>query len=591
MLINGVPISGRKAKIGEKDVITITNSQLVFTSSGVYYYTRARGGVSVDATDLLVRSGRGPRQKVRVNHVSLSIRPGELVAFVGGSGAGKSTLLSCVCGYLPPVQGKVYVNGLDLYRNYSALNKLIGYVPQSDIVFDSLTLRDMLRYTAKLRLEDLSNEERECAIDEAVRLVQMSDMKDHLIGRMSGGQRKRASIAVELLSNPNLLFLDEPCSGLDPGTERSLMYSLRAMADDGKTVILVTHSTLQLRLCDKVVFVGRGGNLCFFGHFDEALRFFGVNDVVDIYPKLDSEAAQWREKFAQYREAGAPQTNMTFEPSRAKAHRLRQFPVLLARNFRLLFNDRKGLIKQFGQTVILALLTSLVADGAQFEQYEATKSLFFILACVCCWIGLCMAIPEICKERSILRREYMAGLSPVSYILGKFVMLGALCLVHSVIVTLAFALLIGLPESGTFMPALIEMLLTSFLIALSSSTMGLALSAASASADKAMKLAPLLLVPQILFSGVVFALDGVADVISTLVVCRWGMEAYGATANLNELPLKLQLAGLPIPHEAESIFERTTGHMLLAWGILAIFTLALLALTRLILLRLRKEES
>ena len=189
-----------------------------------------------------------------------------------------------MCGYLQPTQGEVYINGVNLYQNFDSLKKLIGYVPQSDIVYDNLTLHDMLLYTAKLRLpKDTTPTEREAAITRAIDMVELPEKRDSLIKSLSGGQRKRASIAVELLSDPNLLFLDEPASGLDPGTERNLMQSLRKMADGGKTVILVTHSTLQLKMCDKIVFMGKGGNLCFFGSYAEALTFFGVSDIVDVY--------------------------------------------------------------------------------------------------------------------------------------------------------------------------------------------------------------------------------------------------------------------------------------------------------------------
>ena len=180
------------------------------------------------------------------------------MAIIGGSGAGKSTILNCMCGYLPPDKGEVYINGINLYQNFDLVKKLIGYVPQSDIVYDNLTLHDMLFYTAKLRLpKDTSRNECEVAIDRAINLVELKEKKNSYIKALSGGQKKRASIAVDLLSDPNLLFLDEPTSGLDPGTERNLMYSLRNMADHGKTVILVTHSTLQLKLCDKIVFYGK----------------------------------------------------------------------------------------------------------------------------------------------------------------------------------------------------------------------------------------------------------------------------------------------------------------------------------------------
>ena len=598
VIVNGKPLEKHAQRLQEKDVITITNSQLLFTTSEIYYYCHSKSGISVDADDILIQSRQGRVLKTRSNHVSLNVLPGELVALVGGSGAGKSTLLNCLCGYLPPRKGHVYISGLDLYRNYNMLNQLMGYVPQTDIVFDNLTLEDMLKYAAKLRLPDSTSTERAAAIDRAIRLVQLEDMRNHLIGRMSGGQRKRASIAVELLPDPNLLFLDEPSSGLDPGTEHSLMHSLRDMANQGKTVILVTHSTLQLKMCDKIAFMGRGGNLCFCGSYDEALRFFGVSSVVDIYKKLNSECEIWRDRFTALTSNGiASSRNITQDKSakrkakHPKIHGVSQFFVLLRRNFHLQFNDRRGLVKQIAQTALLAWLMTLVANGSQFEEFEATQGLFFIMTCISCWIGLCMAIPEICKERSILHREYMTGLSPTAYILAKYVMLGVMCLVHTAIVTATFIAVIGCPKEGLLFNPYAELIITSFLIAFASAAMGLVLSAVSASADKAMKLAPVLLVPQILFSGVVFPLDGITKDISTVIICRWGMEGYGSIADLNSLPLKMQTLGFNILHEAQDAFEYTAAHLELCWAILLLFFLAMLVLTRLSLLNLRREGA
>lgn len=132
---------------------------------------------------------------------------------------------------------------------------MIGYVPQEDIVFDDLTLIDMLRYAANLRMpDDATYIEKENRINAVLGIVELSDKKDVMIRSLSGGQRKRASIAIELIADPKLFFLDEPTSGLDPGTERIIMKTLRKMANSGKTIILVTHNTLNLHLCDKVVF-------------------------------------------------------------------------------------------------------------------------------------------------------------------------------------------------------------------------------------------------------------------------------------------------------------------------------------------------
>lgn len=590
IVVNNRRISG-KCLLHEKDVIVITNSKLIFTSAAVFYCCY-KNGISVDTSHVVVTRGRGAKKSVGSNDVSLSIRPGELVAIVGGSGAGKSTILKCMCGYLPPTDGDVYINGVNLYQNFDSLKKLIGYVPQSDIVYDNLTLHDMLLYTARLRLpKDTTEKERECAVERAIRLVELEEKKDSFIRKLSGGQKKRASIAVELLSDPNLLFLDEPASGLDPGTERSLMYSLREMADSGKTVILVTHSTLQLQLCDQVIFMGRGGNLCFCGSCADACKFFGTSDVIDIYTMIAEHSAEWRSR---YQESAAPVGIRRIAEGNLSAgnkKRNMQIPVLCKRYMKLLCNDKMRLLLILLMAPGLQLLISVVADGRQFEQYEMTKSLLFALSCATVWCGIFNAIQEICKERSILKREYMTGLSLTAYILSKILVLGVICFIQSGLIVLTFTALVGLPKEGLFMLPILEMLTTTFLTALAATAMGLLASSFFKNADRAMTAAPILLMPQILFSGLIFKLEGASELISWLVVCRWSMEGYGTTANLNQLQLKLQQQGFAVPHEAEKFFEYTTGHMLEAWGILICFAVVCLILARAVLVSVGKEKS
>ena len=590
VIVNNKRISG-KEKLHEKDVIAITNSKLIFTSTMISYCCY-HSGISVDASDIVIKRGKGKKSFITSNHVSLNIKPGELIAIIGGSGAGKSTILNCMCGYLQPTQGEVYINGVNLYQNFDSLKKLVGYVPQSDIVYDNLTLHDMLLYTAKLRLpKDTTPSEREATIVRAIDMVELPEKRDSLIKSLSGGQRKRASIAVELLSDPNLLFLDEPASGLDPGTERNLMQSLRGMADGGKTVILVTHSTLQLKMCDKIVFMGKGGNLCFFGSYDEALTFFGVSDIVDVYNMITEQAKQWSAKFEKSRVASGKVRHTSAVSGKSKESRFKQLRVLSARYLKLVANDRQRLLLLLVQAPLLAVLISFVADGKQFEQYEMTKSLLFALSCSAFWVGMLNAIQEICKERTIMKREYMTGLSLSAYVSSKIIVLGILCLIQSAMITGVFSVMVGLPEEGIITHPFLELLITTFITAVASTAMGLFVSSLFTNADRAMTVAPILLMPQILFSGLIFKLSGATEIISWIAVCRWSMEGYGTTANLNDLPLRLQQEGIMIPHEAESFFEFTSSHLLTSWGILAIYTVIFLVLARIVLSKVGKGKS
>jgi ABC-type multidrug transport system ATPase subunit/pSer/pThr/pTyr-binding forkhead associated (FHA) protein/ABC-type multidrug transport system permease subunit len=613
VVVNGKRVTGRY-RLHEKDVILITNSQLIFGSERLTWHM-SRGGIRVDATGIVKRVD-GNRRTI-CNDVSFTVEPCELVAIIGGSGAGKTTVMNCISGYSPPTSGEVQVNGLDLYESFDALKNLIGYVPQQDIVFDNLTVASMLWYAAKLRLPaDTSERERREAIDRVMRAVDLAGRKDTLIKRLSGGQKKRASIAVELLSDPNLFFLDEPASGLDPGTERSLMKTLRQMASGGKTVIFVTHSTLNLHLCDKIVFMGTGGNLCYCGSYAEALEFFGIEDIVDVYSLITESSEAYRAKFAAGRgdlprrkpkgnKAGIPPgvagtpalpplpaVSPTAPKQRARSGTARQTMILLRRNLHILINDRVRLLMLLAQAPLLAALISLVADSEQFEQYEMTKSLLFAVACSAFWVGILNSIQEVCKERTVLRREYMTGLRLNAYIIAKAIAMGLVCAVQSLLLVAVFASLVGMPGEGVLGGSpFAEFLLVTFLTALAASAIGIFVSSLFRNADRAMTVAPLLLMPQLLFSGLIFKLEGATEAISWVATCRFSMEGYGTLADLNSLTMRLAQEGVPVEHVAEDFYEFSGGHFLFALIVLMAYVPVFCACAMFVLRGIRNEQT
>lgn len=602
---NGIALNGQHVNgtmlVGEKDVILITNTKMIFSDGVLYYYTYTGGiGITVSHLNKVYKTKHGP--KITCNDCSLEIRPAELVAIIGGSGAGKSTLMNMICGYNRPTSGKVLINGEDLYKKdtYEALKSIIGYVPQQDIVYDNLTLFSMLNYAAKLRLpDDTTRAERERRVREVIDIVELSGCTDNLIGRLSGGQKKRASIAVELLSDPQLFFLDEPASGLDPGTERTLMKTLKKMTRSGKTVILVTHSTLNLQECDKILFMGNGGNLCYSGDMESAKRFFNIDNLVDVYNMISDDPKKWRSKYDSYvaseRRLVEVNTAGGGEQRKKRGARhsaIRQIGVLSGRYFNLILNDRQRLIMLLVQAPLLAFLISLVKDGDQFDYYGITKSLLFALSCSAFWIGTLNSIQEVCKERVILKREYMTGLKLGPYIISKFVVLGALSVIQSLLLTGVFVLMVGSPEEGVFMNPFVELFLTTFLTALSASAMGILASSLFRNPDKAMTVAPLLLMPQILFSGLLFELEGATKIISWFAICRWSMEGYGTIANLNDLKYMVKIGDemREIEHEAEEFFEYTTGHLTKAWLIMLGFVLIFAVISRISLRSVRNDR-
>lgn len=541
--------------------VSFGNAQTIFLDECLFLITK-RHGVNVIAQDLVRYRKNGKTTRITTNHVSLHIKRGDFVAIVGGSGCGKSTLLNELSGEDPADEGRVFINGTDLYANYEQLKTSIGYVPQQDIVYDNLRLQDMLESAAKLRMQpDTTPQERMARVNEVIGMLELNNVRGNLIKNLSGGQKKRASIAVELMADPRLLFLDEPTSGLDPGIERTLMKTLARMAHDGRTIILVTHTTLNLHLCDQVVFLGAGGKLCFAGRPQDALSFFGVTDFVDVYGKMEEDVDGWAARFARWNTGGNPPPPSSSNQNKrfvgkATPSFFSQFATLSWRYAKLVANDRSRLALLLLQAPLLAGLISIVAGSSCFSVFEDTKSCLFALSCAAFWVGILDSIQEICKEREIVNRDYNGGVRLGAYLCSKVLILSLLCLVQSAALTIAFCTMTGMPETA-LVSAPGEMLLSLYLTTCAAMCTGLLVSALVQNPDRAIAIAPLLIMPQILFSGMVFELKGVSENISYAVTCRWTMEALGTTANLNSLDLLLYGEEITVPQSDETLHDQT----------------------------------
>lgn len=546
---NGINMPTRQ-RLSDLDRFLIGDTQFIY-QRGYLHYIRIEEGLSFEVAHLSKIVGHGRNQK-RINEdVNFSVSAGEFVAIIGGSGAGKSTLLNCLCGISKISEGRVTVAGEDLTSNYSSLKHLIGYVPQKDIVYDNLTLDSMLHYTAKLRMPDDSTEaEIEYRIANALSVVELSDRRDVLIRNLSGGQKKRASIAVELLSDPKLFFLDEPTSGLDPGTERNLMLTLKNMSRMGKTIVLVTHTPLNLHLCDKLVIMGRGGRLCYCGDPQSAQNFFGVDNLVDIYDLISQDPGKWADIYRNcvHNEPFYGTTPSAVNSGRGKhTSSIRQTGILISRYLALQLNDRKRMLIQLLMAPGLGLLLYIAfKDGFPFTTSYDTQKLALTLACCAFWIGLFNSIQEICKESQIYQRERMANLKLLPYVTSKLMVNALLDLIQTSLLLLVVNFTLGLPENGMQFenaPAL-EIFITTFLTMFSASCIGLAVSALVTNSDQAISIAPVLLIPQILFSGIIVDLQGLIDKFSYLISCRYACVAYCTTANINNLPSEYKLTAL-----------------------------------------------
>lgn len=598
VLVNGHNVSGSTV-LHDKDIIQILDFQLIYSQLCIYYRS-VTSGISLYVDDITKVVGRGRKRKKILQNVNCEIKANEFVAIIGGSGAGKTTLMNAISGFEKEFTGNVYCNGIDLIGQFHNLKSVIGFVPQQDIIYESLTLKKMLLYTAKLKMPaDTQKAEMEKRIAEVLDMVDLREHQNTYIRKLSGGQKKRASIAVELLADPKLFFLDEPTSGLDPGTEKNLMTTLSSLSKtQNKTIVMVTHTTQNLHLCDKVIFMGPGGRLCFAGNVEEAKAFYHTDDLVNIYNMIAEDPQYWQKCFADQQKNRPKERGQNDSAAdrgklngRKKESAFRQFMILTERYGELIWNDRPRLLLLLIQPFLIALLLKIVADDHIFDIYESTKSMLFALSCSGIWIGMFNSIQEICKERVILKREYMANLKLPCYMLSKFVLQAILGLVQSAILALVFLNLVGKKRDGLIFPDFrIDILLTIWLTVLASVAMGFIISSVVRSGDKAMAAAPFVLIVQLLFSGILFNLEGAGESISYCTVSRWSVEALGSIARLNKLELKMQADFPMLEHEAESIFRAADAHIIQTWGILAVMTAVLMAAATMMLRNVAKDR-
>jgi len=473
--------------------------------------------------------------------LELRLQPGELVAIIGESGAGKSTLLKALAGVTRPTRGHVRVGGEDVSQRLSEL----GYVPQFDIVHDQLTVAEALDYAAQLRLPpDTAPAERIERVGEVIEQLGLAERAHARVAVLSGGQRKRVGVGMELLHRPGALFLDEPTTGLDPGLERRMMQLFRRLADAGQTVALVTHATASLALCDRAIVMGRGGHLRFDGTPDEALAHFGVTQFEDVYVALDEQDAAPRSLPA----AAAGRRRPLPPLSTPRAQRSVQQPigyqtVVLSRRYAtLLLRDRRHVRAALLQVPVLGLLTALLfhtgvfnrADGDPSVPLYTAKSaqLLFLMVTIAVWMGAVNAAREIVKERHVLARELAVGVQVRAYLASKLIVLLSLLTAQTLLFCVIVLALRPLHESGSGLRLTAVLVLSSWVAVLC----GLAVSAWASSEDQATSVIPLLLVPQLLLGGAIVPLAEMTDVmqvVAALVPARWSYAAAGHAIDLN----------------------------------------------------------
>ena len=541
--------------VGDGDEIWVGTVKL-YIDQGVLKRFQATDGIRVEAIGI-GRTIAGGRRILR--DVDLAIYPGEMVAIVGPSGAGKTTLLHTLLGLTPPSDGNVYYDSYPLDENFDAFRRVLGYVPQDDIVHQDLTVEQCLGFAGRLRLpRDTTAEELQRRIDVVLKQLSLEGQRDVLVRNLSGGQRKRASIGIELLSEPRICFLDEPTSGLDPGLDEQMMGLLRRLANEGRTIILTTHATRNIEVCDRVVIVS-GGLVVFTGTPGEALDHFQVDDFVEIYRILNERKPE--QLSAEFRSSEAHGRNVTSRITtraataegvsmpRAPAHRPRarlmngllQFYHLARRDLRVALADRVNMALRLLGPIVLgaSLLVTFESQIFAFREEEggnanAVITLLYLTSALSLFLGAFTAANAITRESAIFRRERIADLSPVAYVFAKVAVLTCFAVVQGFLLT--GTLWLGIDFSDPQAKVTFLMMAALTLTGMAGMALGLLVSALSPNADRAAMLVVLVLIPQLIFAGATVPRSEMrepARYVSDGTMTKWSLELLGGINSLD----------------------------------------------------------
>jgi ABC-type multidrug transport system ATPase subunit len=544
--VNGVRVGS--AVLTEGDVVTIGNVDLVFTGDNLVRRTEAAtrtGGLEVNGVCFTVDHG-----KQLLDHITLTARPGTLTAIIGGSGAGKTTLSRLIAGYTSPTSGTVTFEGHNIHAEYASMRSRIGMVPQDDVVHRQLTVNQALGYAAELRLPpDTSKADREQAVAQVLEELELTKHADTRVDKLSGGQRKRASVALELLTGPSLLILDEPTTGLDPALDRQVMMMLRQLADAGRTVLVVTHSVSYLDVCDQLLLVAPGGKTAFLGPPSQIGAAMGTSNWADIFAKVGADPDEANRRFL------AENNHLTHTPSDSRpadlgepvhTDLLRQFSTVARRQVRLVISDR-------GYTVFLALLPFLIGvlsltvrgttgfgmSDPMGNNPAQPDQILVMLNVGAVFMGTALTIRDLVGERPIFRREQAVGLSTAAYMAAKIVVFSVFAIFQAAIATAIAVIGWGKPLSGAVLlgDVRFELFVDVAATCVVSALLGMALSSLAQSQDQIMPLLVLTIMSQLVFSGGMIWVTNrlLLDQLSWATPARWGYAASASTIDTHRL--------------------------------------------------------
>ncbi|OBI71485.1 FHA domain-containing protein [Mycobacterium sp. E740] len=595
--INGTFVNGARvdsALLHDGDTVTIGNIDLVFSGGTLIRRTETEaatrtGGLEVHGVTWTIENN-----KTLLDNISIAARPGTLTAVIGPSGAGKSTFARLVAGYTHPTTGTVTFEGHNIHAEYASLRSRIGMVPQDDVVHGQLTVKQALMYAAELRLPpDTTREDREQVVMQVLEELEMTKHLETRVDKLSGGQRKRASVALELLTGPSLLILDEPTSGLDPALDRQVMTMLRQLADAGRVVLVVTHSLTYLDVCDQVLLLAPGGKTAFYGPPDQIGPSMGTTNWADIFSSVAGDPDGANKRFlAQH---GPPPPPPAAEapsdlgtPTSTSVRR--QFSTIARRQVRLVISDRGYFAFLMLLPFIMGVLSLSVPGDVGFGvpvtamQGGAAPNepgqILVMLNVGAIFMGTALTIRALIGERAIFRREQAVGLSTTAYLLAKVFVFTLFAIVQSAIVT-AIAIIgkgwgPGAVESGSLIGnRSIELFVDIAVTTVAAAMVGLALSALARSNEQIMPLLVVAIMSQLVFSGGMIPVTDrvVLDQMSWFTPARWGFAASASTIDLIRL-----VPGPLTPNDRH--WEHTSGTWLFDMAMLALICIGYTAFVR-----------
>lgn len=543
--VNGTPITCTLLRDG--DVVTVGNTDLVASGHTLVPRTAPTRSSGLTAQGLALTIDGHPL----LTDVSFTARPGTLTAVIGPSGAGKSTLVKLIGGTTTPTAGVVTFDGHDVHAEYASMRSRIGMVPQDDVVHRQLTLEQALGYAAELRLPpDTSADDRRQVVKRVLDELDLTAHRKTRVDKLSGGQRKRASVAMELLTGPSLLILDEPTSGLDPALDRQVMTMLRRLADAGRVVIVVTHSLTYVNMCDQILLLAPGGKTAFADPPAEIGPAMGSTDWADIFARVSTDPDGVHQAFLAWHPPAPrrrPTTAAAPLGTPPRTRRRRQVFTLARRQMRLIAADRGYFAFLALLPFVLGVLSLAVPGDTGFHlagpDSDEPNSILILLNIAAVFMGTALTIRDLVGERLIFQRERAVGLSATAYLAAKVVVFSVAAVLETAILTAIMAAGKGMPTRGAVllghgpMHAVTELYVTLALMAIVSAMVGLALSSLARSTEQVLPMLVVAIMVSMVMAGGLIPVTGRMglDQASWLLPARWGFAASASTVDLRAI--------------------------------------------------------